>query len=137
MKVYVIKDENSVTGYSIFVENEDGSTSTTQVEKLVDDGRTLALPDNPTGRRYFSIAKAEKADKMEIVAKGERTTTAQAPRSPKISFSETDLETLPKDMADTIRAAYDMLEAVRERSKVQAKIDKYKALIAQLEGRAE
>lgn len=137
MKVYVIKDENSVTGYSIFVENEDGTTSTTQVEKLVDDGRTLALPDNPSGRRYLSIVKAEKSDKVEIVAKGERTTTTQATRSPKISFSDSDLEALPAEMADTIRVAYDMLEAVRERSKVQAKIEKYKALIAQLEGRAE
>lgn len=128
MKNYVIHDATTSTGFALIIENDDGTSTTTPINKLVEDGRTLVLPDNPTGRKYISVAKASQADSVELTPKGTSSGTQGAPRATKISFTEDDLTTLDPEVVEVIRKAYKSLEVRRERTKLQALIAKYEAI---------
>lgn len=135
MKTYVTKSNTSLTGFCLVIENNEGQSSMHDLNKLIEDGHTLVLPDNPSGRRYLSIVKAQSADEVDLLPRSARTSTGtSSPRSNKISFTEEELALLPQETAEVIRKAYESLQVNREKAKTIALIDKYKTLLAQLEG---
>ena len=63
MKVYINNSLHSTTGYELVIKDDDGLiVETKDIETLVDDGKTLKLPENPSNRKYFNLAKVEAAD---------------------------------------------------------------------------
>lgn len=135
MKTYVTKSNTAITGFALVVENDDGTSSMQDLNKLIEDGHTLVLPDNPSGRRYLSIVKANSADEVDLLPRSARTSAVgSSPRSNKISFTEEELALLPQETVNVIRKAYESLQVNREKAKTIALIDKYKTLLAQLEG---
>ena len=136
MKNYITKDNLSLTGYGLLTINDDGTEHLTPINKLVEDGHTLALPDNSTGRKYFSIVKAASADRVELTPRNERVnSTTSTPRQSKISFTDDDLALLSPETVQIIKDAYDSLKVNREKAKLQALITKYEAMKAELEAK--
>lgn len=82
MKTFITRNADAKFGYQI---NFDGKIL--DVLDIVDDGKTLKLPDNPSNRKYFSIAKVEAAGgEIELTYKetktfGPRTTTSTTPKT--------------------------------------------------------
>lgn len=63
MKVYINNSIHSTTGYEIVIKDDEGLiVETKPIETIVDDGKTLKLPENPSNRKYFNLAKVEAAD---------------------------------------------------------------------------
>ena len=93
----IIKTPHTSTGYSIQVTDENGTT-TTPINEIVDEGKTLKLPSNPSNRKYFSVKKVEDAN-GEI----ELTYKETIHLSPKLEKSEkSDKSPAPKkdDLTD-------------------------------------
>lgn len=135
MRTYVTKSSTAITGFCLVIENDEGQSSMHDLNKLIEDGHTLVLPDNPSGRRYLSIVKAQSADEVDLIPRSARTITGTSgPRSNRISFTEEELALLPQETVEVIRKAYESLQVNREKAKTIALIDKYKTLLAQLEG---
>lgn len=61
MKVYVRQSASTQTGYELVTINDDMSEVVRSIDEVVDEGKTLKLPENESNRKYFSIAKVEKA----------------------------------------------------------------------------
>lgn len=63
MKVYINNSIHSNTGYELVIKDDEGLiVETKNIDTLVDDGKTLKLPENPSNRKYFNLAKVESAD---------------------------------------------------------------------------
>lgn len=62
MRTTIITSTNSTTGYEIRIVNDDGIVETKPITEIVDDGKTLKLPENPSNRKYFSIKKVNEAN---------------------------------------------------------------------------
>lgn len=62
MKVYINSSSISNTGYELVIKDTDGSiVESKPIDTIVDDGKTLKLPENPSNRKYFNIKKVEAA----------------------------------------------------------------------------
>ena len=63
MKVYINNSIHSNTGYELVIKDDNGLiVETKSIDTLVDDGKTLKLPENPSNRKYYNLAKVEAAD---------------------------------------------------------------------------
>ena len=60
-KTIITRNTNSTTGYAISIYEDDALTQSILIEEIVDEGKTLKLPENPSNRKYFSIKKVEEA----------------------------------------------------------------------------
>lgn len=123
----------------------DGVEQVSEVCKIVDEGKTIALPANDSNRKYFNINKFEEAKdengEMPLTYKasiklGDRP--ARIPNEKLISY-------LPEDLQAEYRAIIDRAMAAREEAKAkpmtdlekaQAKLERAKAALAKLEAEA-
>ena len=63
MKVYINNSIHSTTGYELVIKDDQGLViETKDIDTIVDDGKTLKLPENPSNRKYFNLAKVEAAN---------------------------------------------------------------------------
>ena len=86
MKTTIITTSaTSTTGYELVIKNDDGSIlNRMDIETIVDEGKTLKLPENPSNRKFFSIKKIEEAGgTLELTHKesikiGERSSVSKS-----------------------------------------------------------
>ena len=125
----IITTNESKTGYAI----QDGDVIL-NIDEIVDDGKTLKLPENSSNRRYYSIKKVQEG-KTELTYKA---SMSYGPREPKKSWEEylTDEE---KSTIEFIKeACLQRMEADKpsvtelELRKLVEKRDKILAKIAEL-----
>jgi len=90
MKTYITRNAEAKFGYQILFNDQ-----AFDVLDILDDGKTLKLPENPSNRKYFSIAKVEAAGgTIELSYKesksfGPRTsTTSTTPKAPTKGWME-------------------------------------------------
>lgn len=83
MSTFITKSTNSTTGYEIVIKDEKGAiVETKAIESIVDEGKTLKLPENPSNRKFYSLKKVEEANgTVELTYKdsiklGERSSTS-------------------------------------------------------------
>lgn len=132
MKTIITTNPASQFGYQITF---DGQTH--DVLGIVDDGKTLKLPENPSNRKYYAIKKViEAGGTVELTYKETKT------------FGPRDPNTTPKAptkgwtefLTDEEKALYEELKAKAEyRAKVaqlKAQIEADQARLAELEAQA-
>lgn len=106
--------------------------------KLVDEGKTLALPKNPSRRQWFNLAKAEEGtangEKVQLLYKasktfGPRGTTV--PDAKLIAYLPEEDQNEYKAIIERARAAMkaDKTKPLSELEKLQAKLAKLQAKI--------
>ncbi len=109
------------------------------IDKIVDEGKTLSLPQNPSNRRYFSIAAFEKHQingELELSYKA-AVTIGKGPRASKKSLTEymneADLK-LYNEIISRAEAAKkaDVAKPLTQVEKLQRQIEKSKARLAEL-----
>ena len=61
MKVYIRQSASTPTGYELVSITDENIEVVRPIEEIVDEGKTLKLPENESNRKYFNIAKIEKA----------------------------------------------------------------------------
>lgn len=137
MKTYITTSTTSTTGYEIVTKDEDNAiVEVKHIESIVDDGKTLKLPENPSNRKYFSIEKVKaNNDTIELTYKesvklGERTS------SKKLEDYLTDEE--KKIIEDIMNKARERKEADKKKpatkeDKIRAQIEKYQKMLEKLE----
>lgn len=129
-RVFVIKDESSKTKFALAIAQDDGTiTETKPINKMQQESTgawTLILPENPLGRRYVSLKKAQSSDVVELteptlkVSSGEST-----PRKPLENYLEgEDRELYLKLKAKAIakmneNTALEKAKALYERAKAE------------------
>lgn len=81
MKTYIRTSTTSTTGFELITKNGDEVTTTAIIE-IVDNGKTLVLPENPSNRKYFSIKKVNDAGgTIELTYKPTKTITTSPRKS--------------------------------------------------------
>lgn len=78
-RTIIITNENSITNYSIKIIDGD-NIEIKDITDIVDNGKTLKLPENPSGRKYWAIKKMT-ADEVELTEKS-ATPTGVLKKSP-------------------------------------------------------
>lgn len=86
-RVFVIKDESSKTKFALAIAQDDGTiTETKPINKMQQESTgawTLILPENPLGRRYVSLKKAQSSDIIELVEPTAKVSSGEStPRKP-------------------------------------------------------
>ena len=130
MKTYITRNPESKFGYQVLFDDK-----ILDVLDIVDDGKTLKLPENPSNRKYFSIKKVEESNgTIELTYKesktfGPRTNTSTTPKVSTKGWMEylTDEE---KTILDEIKTK---AERRAEKAKLLAQIEADKARIEELE----
>ena len=132
MKTFITSNADAKFGYQI---NFDGKIL--DVLDIVDDGKTLKLPENPSNRKYFSIAKVEAAGgTIELTYKETKTL------GPKTEGNTTKSTTLKWTdyLTEEEKALYEELKAKAENramiAKLKAQMEADKARLAELEAQA-
>lgn len=121
MKTIITTNPASQFGYQITF---DGQTH--DVLGIVDDGKTLKLPENPSNRKYYAIKKViEAGGTVELTYK---ETKVFGPKSE--STTKTATKGWYEYLTDEEKEIYNELKAKAER---RAQMDKIKAQIAALE----
>ena len=139
MKTLIKRTNTTPTGFCLTIVNDDQSVQEYPIDKIVDEGRTLALPENPSGRKYWAISKMDGKDELELSPKG---APAQAhgqteAKSAKITFTDEDLDVMVPETAEIIREAYAFIKRQRDAQKLREKLADLKAQLNQLTGAAE
>ena len=124
MKTYITTNPSTPTGYEVQVVHEDGHIDATPIVELVDDGRTLKLPANPSNRKYYNLKKVMSSEgPVELTYKETRTlgntstpTTTKAPTKGWVEY-----------LTDEEKVIYDELKAKAE---YRAQVAALKAQIA-------
>ena len=109
-----------------------------ELNEIVDDGKTLKLPENSANRRYCSIKKAE-----ECVTLGYKESRTLGPRDPEQTTPKTDrpkapkLEELVEYLTEDERKIYkELMDKAVERHQKAAKeklLEEWKKKVAELE----
>ena len=92
-RVFVTKDESSKTKFALAIAQDDGTiTETKPINKMQQESTgawTLILPENPLGRRYVSLKKAQSADVIELVEPTAKVSSGEStPRKPLETYLE-------------------------------------------------
>ena len=124
MKTYITTNPSTPTGYEVQVVHEDGHIDATPIVELVDDGRTLKLPVNPSNRKYYNLEKVKKAEgPVELTYKETRTlgntSTPTTPKAPTRGWMEY--------LTDEEKALYEELRVKAERRMKIAQLKAQKA----------
>lgn len=132
MKTIITTNPAAKTGYEI---RFDGQTH--EIVEIVDNGKTLKLPENPSNRKYFSIEKVQKAGgEIELTYKETKTL------GPKTNDGTT--RTVKNDwtkyLTEEEKVAYEELKAKAERraqiAALKAQLAADQARLAELEAQA-
>lgn len=92
-RVFVTKDESSKTKFALAIAQDDGTiTETKPINKMQQESTgawTLILPENPLGRRYVSLKKAQSSDVIELVEPTAKVSSGEStPRKPLENYLE-------------------------------------------------
>lgn len=129
-RVFVIKDESSKTKFSLSIAQDDGTiTETKPIDKMQQESTgawTLILPENPLGRRYVSLKKAQSSDVVELTEPTVKVSSGEStPRKPLENYLEgEDRELYLKLKAKAIakmneNTALEKAKALYERAKAE------------------
>lgn len=119
MSTIITTSTTSTTGFELIVKDENGKVTTTMpIDDIVDNGKTLVLPENPSNRKYFNIEKVKKAGgTVELTYKPTKTLTTGPRKSLEDYMTEEEKATIAKIEAD----AKARRDAEREANKKPAK----------------
>ena len=110
--------------------------NTTELVELVDNGKTLKLPDNSSNRRYCSVEKALKGitlDYKETKAFGPRDNAQSKESAPKKSNAP-KLNELVELLTEEERKVYrDLMNKAADRLAHKKKIERLEAMKAEME----
>lgn len=126
----IITTEKSPTGYAI----QDGD-HILMIDQIVDDGKTLKLPENSSNRKYYSIKRIQEG-KVELTRKESVTL---GPRDPKNKWEEYMTEEEKSTIQQIKELCIQRMEADKPSSaeleirKLMAKRDKLLAQIQALQ----
>lgn len=122
----IIKDKTTKSGYALV----DGD-KTLPIDEIVDDGKTLKLPENSSNRRYYSLKKVTEGHD-ELTYKETRTLTIKGDAKPKQVpwedyLTDKEKETLAnlKAKAEERRNKKTLEDLVAEKARLEAEIAKY------------
>lgn len=122
----------STTGYAIELYEDGVLVQSLAIEEIVDEGKTLKLPVNPSNRKYFSIKKVEEAGgQIELSYKETRTIKGNTNRKTAKDYLTAEEQAIIDEL---LGRAHDRLQAAREEAKKpMSKEEKLRAKIAKLE----
>lgn len=131
-------------GY-VLVQTVDGVETVSEICKIVDEGKTIALPANDSNRKYYNIAKFEEAKD----ANGEMALTFKAtvvigshgttvPNAKLIAYLPEDLQAEYNAIIQRAIQAKEDAKAkpLTDLEKAQAKLERAKAALAKLQADA-
>lgn len=129
-RVFVIKDESSKTKFALAIAQDDGTIIETKpINKMQQESTgawTLILPENPLGRRYVSLKKAQSSDVVELTEPTVKVSSGEStPRKPLENYLEgEDRELYLKLKAKAIakmneNTALEKAKALYERAKAE------------------
>lgn len=142
MKVYINNSLHSTTGYEIVIKDDKGIiVDTKPIDTIVDDGKTLKLPENPSNRKYFNLAKVEAADGIVELTYKESVTLDTRSGEPKekkpledyLNDEDKALYLALVEKAKKNRAEANKRVPMTEKEKLQAKVARLQAQIAKME----
>lgn len=142
MKVYINNSLHSNTGYELVIKDDNGLiVDTKSIDTIVDDGKTLKLPENPSNRKYFNLAKVEAADGIveltykESITLGTRSTEPKEKKPLEDYLNDEDkaLYLALVEKAKKNRAEANKKVPMTEKEKLQAKVARLQAQIAKME----
>lgn len=134
MKVVVLKNQTTKTGFSLKIIEDDGTEKNFPINSIIENGRTLVLPKNPLNRQYLSVNKLADCEEYELTETGKGTNMGSQ-KSTKIYFTEEELAELPADISKIIKEAFEKVTQKRELKNLMAEKDRIEALLAQLTGK--
>lgn len=129
MKTYITRNTEAKFGYQIVFDDK-----AHEILDIVDDGKTLKLPENPSNRKYFSIAKVEAAGgTIELTYKESKTF---GPRTNESSTPKTSTKGWTEYLTDEEKAIFDELKAKAEKrakkAQLKAQIEQWQKEMAEL-----
>ena len=142
MKVYINNSLHSNTGYELVIKDDNGLiVDTKSIDTIVDDGKTLKLPENPSNRKYFNLAKVEAADGIveltykESIMLGTRSTEPKEKKPLEDYLNDEDkaLYLALVEKAKKNRSEANKKVPMTEKEKLQAKVARLQAQIAKME----
>lgn len=141
MKVYINNSIHSTTGYEIVIKDDEGLiVETKPIDTLVDDGKTLKLPENPSNRKYFNLAKVEAADGIveltykETIKLGNREPSeSKKPLEDYLNDEDKALYLALVEKAKAAKAEAHKKVPMTPIEKKKAQIERLKAQIAKME----
>ena len=146
MKTIVRKSTISTTGYELVVIDEMGNENVHAIDKMVPakSGTTmsLVLPDNPSNRKYWTIAKVE-ADggESELTYKESKTFGPRAPQKPLEEYmTEEELELkyqYERMLEEVEQRRRGELELLKEQKKNMSKEEKLREQLKKLQAKLD
>ena len=142
MKVYINNSMHSTTGYELVIKDDNGLiVETKDIETIVDDGKTLKLPENPSNRKYFNLAKVEAADGIveltykESIKLGSRTDEPKEkkPLEDYLEGDEREMYLALVEKAKKNRAEANKRVPLSPKEKLQREVARLQAKIAKME----
>lgn len=135
----ITRSTNSTTGYALELYEDGVLTTTLTIDEIVDGGKTLKLPTNPSNRKYFSIRKVEEAGgEIELSYKETIKLGANTNRkalkdylTPEEQATIDELMNRARERQEAARAAAKM--PMSKEDKLRAKIAKLEAELAALD----
>lgn len=129
-RVFVIKDETSKTKFALAIAKDDGTiTETKPINRMQQESTgawTLILPENPLGRRYISLKKAQGSDIVELTEPIVKASSGEStPRKPLETYLEGEERELYVKLRDKAIAkmnkdtALEKAKALFERAKAE------------------
>ncbi len=138
MKVTINHSTTSTTGYELRITNDDGSMDVKNIETIVDEGKTLKLPDNPSNRKYYAIKKLEDVTEVELTYKASITLGTREnsePKKPLEDYLEGNDRALYLELVEKAkknRAEATKKKPMTELEKAEAKVARLMAQIEEL-----
>lgn len=135
MKVTINHSITSTTGYELRIIKDDGTMDIKDIDTIVDEGKTLKLPENPSNRKYYAIKKVEDADEVELTYKASITLGTREnsePKKPLEDYLEGDDRILYLELVEKAKKkrAEMTKKPMTELEKAEAKVAR---LMAQIE----
>lgn len=141
MKVYINNSIHSTTGYELVIKDDQGLViETKDIDTIVDDGKTLKLPENPSNRKYFNLAKVEAANGdieltyKETIKLGTRESgESKKPLEDYLDEDDRELYLALVEKAKKNRAEANKRVPMTDLEKAKAKVARLMAQIAKME----
>lgn len=87
MKTLLRKNENTLTGYELVTINDQGLETCTPIDQFdPNNPKSLKLPENPSNRKYFSIARI--GNEIELTYKKTMTFGPRSETAPRKGLEE-------------------------------------------------
>lgn len=115
-----------------FMEDLDTNT-TVELTEIVDNGKTLKLPENSANRKYCSIEKALKSITLDHKETMTLNKTKSTTKSSKISLSEYYTESEKTKIEELQRQIDEINEAAMERAKKDIKMNELRTTLKNLD----